>query len=126
MKIGNPSKLRTGEWGARVFGDEAPEVGEKIQLETKSGSSRTAYVTNCFWSGPDKYNDGKTIHLCETSDTPPSDLRPPLTIEQFAFIGKHLRAAADCDEWSKARHHFSMASDVFPPEFAEDNVPVPF
>ncbi len=111
MKLGNPSKLRSGEWGARVFGDEAPEVGEKIRLETQSGSTRTVYVVNCFWSGPDKYNDGQKIHLCETSDSPISVSDGSWNSELFARVGEHLKKAAAMGTWDEAKEYLLIAGE---------------
>lgn len=45
----SPSKLRSGEWGARVDGDVKP--GDTITITTRSGKSWDATVSKVIWQG---------------------------------------------------------------------------
>lgn len=56
MATATPTKLRSGEWGARVQG--RVEAGEEITIRTKGGKSWTAIVAKVIWSGKDKYRGG--------------------------------------------------------------------
>ena len=62
----SPTKLRTGDWGARVKGAPVSE-GDVITIVARSGKSWDARVTRVVWSG-----DGVTI--CATASL---DRRPP-------------------------------------------------
>ena len=44
-----PTKLRSGEWGARADGDV--KKGDNITITTKSGKSWTATVEKVVWTG---------------------------------------------------------------------------
>lgn len=46
-----PTKLRNGDWGARVTG--AVSSGDTITITTKSGKSWTATVDRVFWTNGD-------------------------------------------------------------------------
>jgi len=52
-----PTKLRSGDWGARVQGRVA--TGDSITITTRSGKSWTATVSRVLWSG-----DG--VAICAT------------------------------------------------------------
>jgi len=51
MKTATPAKLRSGAWGARVAG--RVEVGEPIEIQTRSGKTWTATVSAVVWEGTD-------------------------------------------------------------------------
>ncbi len=44
-----PTKLRSGDWGARVDGPAEP--GQTIRIQAKSGKSWTATVERVIWTG---------------------------------------------------------------------------
>ena len=45
-----PTKLRSGNWGARVQGSR-PHAGDEITITTRAGKSWTARVERVLWSG---------------------------------------------------------------------------
>jgi hypothetical protein len=49
MTTATPTKLRNGDWGAKVAG--SVRQGDKIQIRTKSGKEWTARVARVLWSG---------------------------------------------------------------------------
>lgn len=59
MTTATPTKLRNGEWGARVQG--AVREGDEIQVTTKAGKTWTARVANVVWTG-----DGVAIVATES------------------------------------------------------------
>jgi hypothetical protein len=79
MMQASPTKLRSGEWGAKVQG--APKVGDEITIQTRGGKSWTAQVTRIIWSGDD-------VAICATSS---SSGRPePTTLDgRTAIRGQH-------------------------------------
>lgn len=60
-----PTKLRSGEWGARVQAQCQP--GDAIHVTTRSGKSWTARVAKVVWS-----KDGISIVATESADRKPS------------------------------------------------------
>jgi hypothetical protein len=56
----SPTKLRSGEWGARVSG--SVREGDKIEITTKAGKTWTAIVKKVVWS-----KDGISIVATEES-----------------------------------------------------------
>lgn len=57
-----PTKLRNGDWGARVNSDSVRE-GDTIEITTKGGKSWTATVSNVIWTG-----DGVAIVTTESKN----------------------------------------------------------
>lgn len=57
-----PTKLRSGDWGARVTG--SVKIGEVVTIETKSGKRWDARVVRVVWT------DGK-VSLCATESLEP-------------------------------------------------------
>lgn len=51
MVAATPTKLRSGEWGAKVKG--SVQVGDSIQITTKAGKTWTAVIKNVVWTGDD-------------------------------------------------------------------------
>jgi len=49
MTTATPTKLRNGDWGARVSGSVRP--GDAVQISTKAGKSWTAIVDRVVWTG---------------------------------------------------------------------------
>lgn len=49
MTQATPTKLRNGDWGAKVAG--SVRQGDEIQIRTKAGKEWTATVTRVLWSG---------------------------------------------------------------------------
>ena len=84
----SPAKLRDGSWGARVEG--TPKPGDIVEIITKSGKTWFVRVDSIIWSGPDKYNDGGPISLCETSSVEDDPA--------VADSGKHGRENPDPDD----------------------------
>jgi len=60
--VGTPAKLRSGDWGARVQGPA--DVGDTVQITTRSGKSWPARVTGIAWSG-------RGVTLVETESLEP-------------------------------------------------------
>lgn len=56
-----PTKLRNGDWGARVNSDQIRE-GDTVEITTRAGKTWTAAIVKVLWSG-----DGKAI--CATQRT---------------------------------------------------------
>ncbi len=52
-----PTKLRSGDWGARVSGRVSR--GDTITITTRKGKSWTATVEHVIWTGQDRYGDGE-------------------------------------------------------------------
>lgn len=65
MLTASPKKLRSGEWGALVYG--VPEVGDAIRIKTKAGKEWTAVVKKVIWSGSSKRGDGKVAIVATES-----------------------------------------------------------
>lgn len=83
----SPYKLRSGEWGARVYG--APQEGQTILITAKSGKSWNARVKTVLWkdqkaslvalepresrrrSGSSCHTDGNCSSLCPMSSACP-------------------------------------------------------
>lgn len=59
MITATPAKLKDGSWGARVT-DPIVNVGDSIEIKTRSGKSWIADVTEIVWHG-------KGVYLCRTS-----------------------------------------------------------
>ena len=57
MIAATPKKLRSGDWGALAQG--AVNVGDALQVTTKSGKSWSATVTAVIWQG-------KGVTICAT------------------------------------------------------------
>jgi hypothetical protein len=49
MTQATPTKLRNGDWGAKVAG--SVRQGDEIQIRTKAGKEWTARVARVLWSG---------------------------------------------------------------------------
>lgn len=65
MKKATPQKLRDGTWGARVYG-AAPQVGETITIETKSGKTWETKVLVVLSAGT---FGGRETSLVKTEST---------------------------------------------------------
>ena len=61
MKNATPTKLRNGDWGAKVHG--AVESGDTIQIRTKSGKEWTARVERVLWTD-------NTVSIVATANRP--------------------------------------------------------
>lgn len=51
------TKLKSGDWGVRVEGGNAPTAGAKITVVKKSGESKVETIAKVVWSG-------NGVHLC--------------------------------------------------------------
>lgn len=49
MTTATPTKLRNGDWGAKVQG--SVQQGDEIRIQTKAGKEWTATVSRVLWSG---------------------------------------------------------------------------
>lgn len=69
MTNATPTKLRSGDWGARIIGNT--ETGEIIQIWTRSGKTWLAEVVKVVWTGTDR--DGRNVAIVATRsvDRPP-------------------------------------------------------
>ena len=56
------TKLRSGEWGARVLGDP-PQAGDEITVTTKKGDKKQERVKIVIWTGQDRDTD-QPVALC--------------------------------------------------------------
>lgn len=65
-----PTKLRSGDWGAKVATD-AVEAGDTIHIVTRGGKEWDAVVAKVVWSG-----DGIAIVATSKSGTSSSTRRP--------------------------------------------------
>jgi len=51
MVTATPTKLRSGDWGAKTNG--AVDVGDTVEIRTKAGKTWTARVSKVVWTGND-------------------------------------------------------------------------
>jgi len=65
MIAATPTKLRSGEWGAKV---QTPHVhqGDDIEITTKAGKSWAARVAKVIWTG----DDVAIVATCSAGYTP--------------------------------------------------------
>lgn len=49
MITATPTKLRSGEWGAKT--NDAVAVGDEVEIRTKAGKTWTARVSKVIWTG---------------------------------------------------------------------------
>jgi len=56
-----PTKLRSGDWGARVQGDV--QTGDIVTITAKSGKSWDARIARVLWSG-------NGVSICATESKP--------------------------------------------------------
>lgn len=61
------SKLQSGSWGIRVAG-APPNVGDRITVDKKDGTSKVETVERVLWSGAGY--DGQPASLCAIVATP--------------------------------------------------------
>lgn len=66
MTTATPTKLRSGDWGARVHGPAAQ--GDTIEITTRAGKTWHATVSRVLWSG-----DG--VSIVETQQNRPRSRR---------------------------------------------------
>lgn len=59
-------KLRDGGWGIRTSGG-VPDVGDTVEVVTKSGEAKQEEVSRIVWSG--KNDDGNDASICEIVQT---------------------------------------------------------
>jgi hypothetical protein len=106
MKNATPTKLRNGDWGARVEGVAAE--GDQIKVTAKSGKSWTAIVAHVFWSG-----DGASVVAVRSSRTPRERTRRGTNGEcrcgwgdDLLSWGGHIAGrryrCPDCGGWAEA------------------------
>jgi hypothetical protein len=58
------TKLKSGEWGVKVFTpSQVPDEGQRVQVTTKAGVTKSEWVARVLWSGTDRFAN-KTVHLC--------------------------------------------------------------
>lgn len=61
MLTGTYTRLKSGEWGIKVYG--IPNEGDCVEIKTKNGATKKELVRKVLWSGQDKYT-GSEISLC--------------------------------------------------------------
>jgi hypothetical protein len=59
-------KLRDGSWGIRTT-DGIPDVGDTVEVVTKSGEAKQEEVSRVIWSGTN--DDGNEASICEIVQT---------------------------------------------------------
>jgi len=62
-QTGTPTKLRNGDWGARVVGKCLP--GDVVKIRTKAGKEWDVEIMSVLWNGDCKWT-GREISLCTT------------------------------------------------------------
>ena len=69
MTNASPTKLRSGNWGARVAGTVC--TGEQIRITTRAGKSWAAVVDKIVWTG-----NGVSIVATSSTDTAGATTQP--------------------------------------------------
>lgn len=84
----SPTKLRSGNWGAKIQGAKVRE-GDTVTITTRSGKSWDAEVVKVVWSG-----SGVSICATESLDRRPPRRRPLIsTGESCGYrcpVGGHI------------------------------------
>ena len=52
LHTGQPAKLRSGEWGARITGRRRVEPGSRVQISTRDGRVWVRTVASVVWRDP--------------------------------------------------------------------------
>ncbi len=95
----SPTKLRSGEWGAKVKGTVTP--GDAIHITTKAGKSWTATVGKVVWSG-----EGVAIVTTRSTDRPGNGRRRTRGTWTGCYCGsvEEFAKSSDCASCAHDRY----------------------